>query len=62
MPRLRDYQGQAIFGDLTAAANRIATGHKDGMNVLYGDGHVDWLGRVEAQRVTAQLQAGNNPP
>ena len=34
----------------------------DGMNVLYGDGHVDWLSRRDAAYVIAELQAGHNPP
>ena len=34
----------------------------DGMNVLYGDGHVDWVPEPEAARVIAELQAGFNPP
>jgi prepilin-type processing-associated H-X9-DG protein len=34
----------------------------DGMNVLFGDGQVDWLSAREAARVIAELQAGFNPP
>ncbi len=37
MPHFRDYPHQSIFADLTAAANRVQTGHHDGNNVLYGD-------------------------
>jgi prepilin-type N-terminal cleavage/methylation domain-containing protein len=46
MPHLRDYNvftNQAIFGDLTAAANRIQTGHHDGNNVLFADGSAHWI-------------------
>jgi prepilin-type processing-associated H-X9-DG protein len=33
-----------------------------GMNVLFGDGHAEWLDQPEAGRVLAELQAGHNPP
>jgi prepilin-type processing-associated H-X9-DG protein len=33
-----------------------------GMNVLYGDGHVDWVAANEARAVLAELNAGHNPP
>jgi hypothetical protein len=34
----------------------------DGMNVLYGDIHVDWIPNREAAHILAELQAGYNPP
>ena len=34
----------------------------DGMNVLYGDAHVDFVSKKEADRIAAELQAGFNPP
>jgi prepilin-type processing-associated H-X9-DG protein len=37
--------------------------HKNnGMNVLYGDGSVQWLEKAEAERVLSELQQGHNPP
>lgn len=33
-----------------------------GMNVLYGDGRVDWLNASEANKLLAELNAGHNPP
>ena len=33
-----------------------------GINVMYGDGHVDWLNKAEAEYLVGQLGAGNNPP
>jgi len=33
-----------------------------GMNVLYGDGHVDWLSAPEAIKLLSELNAGYNPP
>jgi len=34
----------------------------DGANFLFGDGHVDWLSKPQAQSFIAQLQNGQNPP
>ena len=34
----------------------------NGMNVLYGDGHVEFQPKPAAERITAQLNAGTNPP
>jgi hypothetical protein len=44
-----------VFEDL------VNHNHK-GMNVLYGDGTVTWLNQDAAAHVTAELQAGHNPP
>ena len=33
-----------------------------GMNVLYGDGAVDWFDPQQAQRLLSELQSGHNPP
>jgi prepilin-type N-terminal cleavage/methylation domain-containing protein len=43
LPRLADFQLKAILGDLTAAANRVRMRHRDGMNVLYGNGSARWV-------------------
>ena len=34
----------------------------DGINVLYGDGRVEFVGKAEAEHVMAELAAGHNPP
>ena len=34
----------------------------DGMNVLYGDGHVEFVGAKQAAGIIAELKAGFNPP
>jgi prepilin-type processing-associated H-X9-DG protein len=34
----------------------------DGCNVLFGDGHVEFITRGTAQTMISQLQAGQNPP
>ena len=36
--------------------------NQDGANFLFGDGHVDWLSKPQAQSFIAQLQNGQNPP
>jgi hypothetical protein len=36
--------------------------HTDGMNVLYGDYHVDWVPKRDAAYLLAEIQAGFNPP
>ncbi len=43
LPSLTDFKLKAIFGDLTAAANRVATRHVTGNNVLYGNGSARWV-------------------
>jgi prepilin-type N-terminal cleavage/methylation domain-containing protein/prepilin-type processing-associated H-X9-DG protein len=45
MPRLAEYQHRAIFADLTAMPARVDLRHKDGVNVLYGDGSATWVAR-----------------
>jgi hypothetical protein len=34
----------------------------DGLNVLYGNGHVDWVPPRDATYLLSELQAGFNPP
>lgn len=36
--------------------------HGNGMNVLFADGHVDFVSGAMAQKVEAELEAGQNPP
>jgi prepilin-type processing-associated H-X9-DG protein len=44
-------------------AHELPTNHgTDGMNVLFGDGHVDWVPRQDVAHLIAELQAGHNPP
>lgn len=38
------------------------TNHTGGMNVLFGDSHVDFILTAEAQKLIAELQSGHNPP
>jgi prepilin-type processing-associated H-X9-DG protein len=34
----------------------------DGMNVLFGDGHVEFFGKAVTAQIIKDLNAGNNPP
>jgi len=36
--------------------------NKDGMNVLFADGHVEFVGRRDAEHMVAEVAAGHNPP
>jgi prepilin-type N-terminal cleavage/methylation domain-containing protein/prepilin-type processing-associated H-X9-DG protein len=45
MPRLADLHAKAIFADLTALPARVDLRHRDGINVLYGDGGASWVAR-----------------
>jgi prepilin-type processing-associated H-X9-DG protein len=49
-------------GFKTVLAYEPMSNHKNGMNVLFGDGHVEFLSGVMAQKVESELKAGQNPP
>jgi prepilin-type processing-associated H-X9-DG protein len=60
------YVGQ---GKNYAAASNVVilyepmTNHaNDGMNMLFADTHVEWFPRVQAQKMIAEVEAGQNPP
>lgn len=40
----------------------LANHREEGMNVLFGDGHVEFIKASKARMITAALQAGHNPP
>ncbi|MCY2954737.1 MAG: hypothetical protein NTU53_22630 [Planctomycetota bacterium] len=47
----------------TVVAYEILDHHeKARINVLFGDGHVEWVVKAEAERIIKDLQAGRNPP
>jgi prepilin-type processing-associated H-X9-DG protein len=48
--------------DMVLAYENPENHENDGMNVLYNDGHVDWIHGESARRLFADLQAGRNPP
>jgi prepilin-type N-terminal cleavage/methylation domain-containing protein/prepilin-type processing-associated H-X9-DG protein len=62
LPRMHDLGSEAIAGDLTAAADRIATRHADGMNVLYGDGSARYVGLSVFNQPQAQWPEPTLPP
>ncbi len=45
VPRLVDFKSKAIFADLVATPARVDQRHRQGVNVLYGDGAVVWAHR-----------------
>ena len=45
MPRLAELHSKAIFADLIAMPARVDRRHRDGVNVLYGDGAAQWVAR-----------------
>jgi prepilin-type N-terminal cleavage/methylation domain-containing protein/prepilin-type processing-associated H-X9-DG protein len=59
MPRLADYHAKAIFADLTALPARVDRRHKDGVNVLYGDGSAAWVARAAFDEPLSKC-TGNN--
>lgn len=34
----------------------------DGMNVLFHDGHAEWISKPQAEWILSELRAGHNPP
>ena len=44
------------------AYEHLRNHQRNGMNVLFGDGHVEWVESTAAERVVAELKAGHNPP
>ncbi len=43
LPKLTQFRNRAIFADLTSARVRVVTRHRDGANVLYGNGGAKWV-------------------
>jgi prepilin-type processing-associated H-X9-DG protein len=48
--------------DAILAYEPLANHGNSGMNVLFGDGRVEWLWTTEARKLLAELKAGHNPP
>lgn len=60
------YAGKGLTINAPASAvlaYETLSNHGDiGINVLYADGHVDWLSKAEAIHMVNELSAGHNPP
>ena len=61
------YVGQGLSSDKATPETVVAYdnphNHRDeGVNVLFGDGHVEFLDKARADRMKAELQSGHNPP
>lgn len=56
----------ADAGDLAIervlAVERVENHRGGGMNILFGDGHVNWFDSQRAQFILSELNAGHNPP
>ncbi len=58
LPRLGQFRDSAIFADLISTAGKVDTRHRQGINVLYGDGSARWYPRGP---IAADLNACGNP-
>ena len=47
-----------VDAETVIATERPGSHHGQGMNVLFADGHVEWLAQPLAQRLLSELQAG----
>lgn len=61
------YVGAGLTGATASPAHVVAyeqsTNHRaKGMNVLYGDGSVNWIDARKAEYLLSELKAGHNPP
>ncbi len=54
LPRLSEFRENAILADLVSVPERVETRHRDGINVLYGNGAVHW---VDLERFQEPLEA-----
>jgi prepilin-type N-terminal cleavage/methylation domain-containing protein/prepilin-type processing-associated H-X9-DG protein len=61
VPKLNDFRFKAIFADLVAAPARVDLRHKQGVNVLYGDGSATWIHRDAFDAELAQCPNAPNP-
>jgi prepilin-type N-terminal cleavage/methylation domain-containing protein len=64
LPRLTPFKSKAILADLTALPQRLGTRHRDGVNVLYGNGAAKWVPRDlfdDPLQLCTALNAAANP-
>ena len=62
MPKLNGFSNLAILADLTSSYTRIATRHRDGINVLYGNGSARWIRLQAFAQPIAQWPEPTLPP
>ena len=58
----KDWMQDELTADVVLAYEPLSDHQNNGMNVLYGDGHVDFESLAYAKKVLAELNAGYNPP
>ena len=59
LPKLINFKNKAILSDVTTISDRVASRHRTGINVLYGDGSAKW---VEYSTFSADLAPCKTPP
>lgn len=62
MPKLSRFKNKAIFADLTSAGTRVRTRHRNGLNVLYGDGSARWVTGADIMALLDALPEPMFPP
>src|SRR5687768_5697534 len=53
---------EPVHPDRVVAYEPPGAHHGWGMNVMFGDGHVEWFEEPKAKQILADLAAGWNPP
>ncbi|HEY1686130.1 MAG TPA: type II secretion system protein [Tepidisphaeraceae bacterium] len=61
LPKLLSFKNRAIFADLVNTAGAVDTGHKTGINCLYGDGSAVWIPRSVIDYDLAKCQGIEQP-
>jgi type II secretory pathway pseudopilin PulG len=56
MPRLGKMKNRAIFADIVSTPKWVTTGHKKGVNVLFGHGGANWVDRAVFDQNLANCQ------
>lgn len=62
MPKLDGFRNKAIFADLTSSITRVVTRHREGINVLYGNGSARWADLKLFQQPAANWPEPTLPP
>jgi len=60
MPRLSDFHVKAILADLVAVPARVDMRHRDGVNVLCGDGSAAWVARRGFDKALGKCTSNND--